>query len=214
MRIVTVYYERQALKAMMEDRWESAEQYLRKLEDRPGNKGTMGFNYNLGICLLAQKKFEEAQELFLENVSSFGESLRTCRVLGDLYYEWGRREKALDWYQKALEDEPGERERRFLQIRIDLSSDPGMFERAYGAQALLEEARSLRKSDPKEALKLYREVAERDRSNVEALSAAGSLLLEQGENADDALSYLRAADGLIASDQVTRMIEKAEKMVR
>jgi tetratricopeptide (TPR) repeat protein len=208
-RIKIAYYERKAYRAMQQDIWDQAEKYLRLLLDM--NESNMGFRYNLGVCLLAQKKFEEAEQLFLGNVERYGESLRTCRVLGDLYYEWNDREQALEWYQKAIEDNPDRREKKLLRSRISICESPEKFDRVSQAFSLAEEARKLKSTQPEKSLELYKRAAKADPTHVEALNAVGGLLLEHYKEPESALKYLRQVDKLVNSEHLQLQIQRIEK---
>jgi tetratricopeptide (TPR) repeat protein len=209
-RFKSTWYERKALKAMQQDQWDTAETYLRKLLEM--HETNMGMQYNLGVCLLAQHKFEEAEGLFLANVEAYGESLRTCRILGDLYYEWGDAQKALEWYSKALEDDPDVKEKRLLNARIAVCRNPDTFKRAYTSFELARQARSMRKQNPQESLELYEKAAKADETHVEALNAAGELLLEYKKDPDQALRYFKKAEKLVYSPQLADKMRKAQRM--
>lgn len=210
MRIKSTLYEKKALKAMKHDQWDTAETYLRKLLEM--HETNMGLQYNLGVCLLAQQKFEEAEGLFLANVEAYGESLRTCRILGDLYYEWGDAQKALEWYAKALEDDPDVKEKRLLNARIAVCRNPDVFNRAYTSFELAKKARAMRKQNPQESLALYEKAAKADETHVEALNAAGELLLEYKKDPDQALRYFKKVEKLVYSPQLADTMRKAQRM--
>lgn len=210
MRFKSTFIERKALKAMKEDQWDTAERYLRKLLEL--YETNMGLQYNLGVCLLAQNKFEEAEGLFLANVEAYGESLRTCRILGDLYYEWKEAQKALEWYSKALEDEPDAKEKRLLNARIAVCRNPDLYKRAYSSFELAKRARSMRKQKPQESLELYEKAAKADETHVEALNAAGELLLDYKKDPEQALRYFKKAEKLVYSPQLSDKMRKAQRM--
>lgn len=210
MRFKSTWYEKKALKAMQHDQWDTAEIYLRKLLEM--HETNMGMQYNLGVCLLAQHKFEEAEGLFLANVEAYGESLRTCRILGDLYYEWADAQKALEWYAKALEDDPDVKEKRLLNARIAVCRNPDAFKRAYTSFELARQARAMRKQNPQESLELYEKAAKADETHVEALNAAGELLLEYKKDPDQALRYFKKAEKLVYSPQLADTMRKAQRM--
>jgi predicted alpha/beta superfamily hydrolase len=69
-----------------------------------------GFKYNvpeaiinqLGYSAMSQKKMKEAEELFKMNIANYPTSYNVYDSMGDFYAAKGEKEKAIEYYKKAL----------------------------------------------------------------------------------------------------------------
>ncbi|ADK82390.1 tetratricopeptide repeat protein [Sediminispirochaeta smaragdinae] len=211
MGILDRYYERRTLNAMVQSQWAEAERYLLKMMKR--RPGVLGLNYNMGVVLLAQKKFDQAEALLTQSIDRFGRSLRLCRLLADIYYYWGKGSSAVSWYHKALEEEPAEKEKKLIQLRLKLLKDEARYSHIAENARLVEEARSLMKSDPAKALELYLEAAEYDPSDIESLNNIGSLYMNHMHQSDKAAAFFRKVLDLVDNQAVAGNLLKAEKEI-
>ncbi|MCF7940682.1 MAG: tetratricopeptide repeat protein [Spirochaetia bacterium] len=209
MNLLDRYYQRRALNAMVEEKWVEAERFLKRQMN--GKPPMMGLTYNLGLCLLAQQRYEEAEQLFLASIERYGESLRLCRILGDLYYLWGRREDAHRWYEAAFADDPADPERQLIAERIRLTGEQECFDRVLESVELVIRARECFTEDPEQALGLYQKAADYDPTNIEALNNIGSIYFDHTQDPRTAATYFIKVLRLAHHQGAVKNLEKAEK---
>ena len=203
------YYQRRTLNAMVQNRWDEAECFILKQIARQGI--SMGLQYNLSLIYLGQERKQEAYDTLLSCVDAYGESLRLCRMLGDIQYIQGERLGALKWYKKALSDSPDEKEAHLISQRVLVLGDEQRYQRVLTNQADVEQARSVFTSNPDEALELYLRVVGDDPTHVEALNNLGSLYLDEFQEAKKAESYFVQVLELVDSSAAAKNLAKARK---
>lgn len=206
---VAWYYQRRTLNAMVQNSWEEAERFLLKQIARQGS--SMGLQYNLALIYLGQERKQEAYETLLACADTYGESLRLCRMLGDIQYIHGERLDALRWYNTALADDPSEKEASLIAQRVKVLTDEPRYQRVLANQADVEQARLLFSTNPDQALKLYLRVVEDDPTHVEALNNLGSLYLDEFHDAKKAESYFVRVLELVDSSAAAKNLAKARK---
>ena len=203
------YYQRRSLNAMMQNKWEEAERFLLK---QIAHKGTsLGLQYNLALIHLGQGRKQDAYDTLLACSDTYGESLRLCRMLGDIQYMHGKRLDAIRWYATALGDDPGEKEATLISKRIAVLEDEARYQRVLANQEDVELARSLFTTKPKKALELYLNVVTDDPTHVEALNNLGSLYLDELHDAKKAEVYFMKVLALVDSSAAARNLAKARK---
>lgn len=203
------YYQRRALNAMVQNKWDEAETFLQK---QIAHKGpSMGLRYNLALAYLGQQQREKAYKQLIWCIDNYGESLRLCRLLGDIQYIHGERLEAIQWYELALEDSPGEKEESLIRLRLSVLQDEPRYQRALANQQEIERARSLDVREVSVALELFHRVIEDDPSHVEALNNLGSLYLDELGDADRAIYYFEEALALADTPAIARNLAKARK---
>lgn len=194
---------------MVQNQWNVAEAHIRKLLVLQGK--TMGLEYNLAVVLLGLEQSEEAYQVLLSCVQRYGESLRLCRLLGDIQYVRGSREDAMHWYSIALGDDPPRKEKRLLSIRMELLSDTKRFSLIQERLASLSEARSCLEADPQKAFALYQGIAEADPTHVESLNNLGTLYLNEYKDPLAAEKKFSQVLELVDNNGAARNLAKAKK---
>jgi tetratricopeptide (TPR) repeat protein len=197
------------LNAMVQNQWPEAETHIRKLLDLQGK--TMGLEYNLAVVLLGLEHLEEAFVLLVSCVERYGESLRLCRLLGDIQYVRGNGKDASHWYTAALNDKPSDKEERLLTMRLDLLSDDARYSLIQKRLTTLDEARSCLETDPKKALALYQAIAEADPTHVESLNNLGTLYLNEFKDPLVAEAKFSQVLALVDNPGAARNLAKAKK---
>ena len=201
------YYQRRSLNAMVQNNWKEAERFLLKQIAHQGY--SMGLHYNLALIYLGQERKKEAYETLLACVDTYGESLRLCRMLGDIQYMTGERIEAVRWYTSALADSPNEKETKLITARLLVLADENRYHQVLENQKWVEQARALLEKEPEQALELYLRVVEDDPTHVEALNNLGTLYLDVLHDARKAESYFTQVLELVDSSAAARNLAKA-----
>lgn len=212
MDIFKWYYQRRMLNAMVQHSWQEAERYTRKLMARSGE--SMGLQYNLALIALGAGRVEEAYDLGERAVKRYGESLRLCRLLGDISYPEGHADRARRWYSLALSDGPDRKESLLMTRRLEILGDSARYDEVVQLLALLPKANALMEEDPEEAKRLYLQVVERDSTQVEALNNLGVLSLEEGNDAEQAIGWFTKVLALVDHQGAVRNLAKAKKALQ
>jgi len=207
--VMEMYYQRRALNAMVSGDWSMAESFFKKMMQR--QTPSLGLEYNLGLVYLAQENFVKAEAVFNSCVNSYGKSLRLCRVLGDLYFLWGKREMALTWYQDALMDSPEEKEERLIKIRIKIVDNEKSYQQVLAMNPLVREARSLMDSDYQKAKILYEQILVADPANIEAMNNLGSIHMNELDDPSTASNYFSKVLELVENQAAIINLKKARK---
>ncbi len=203
------YYQRRTLNAMVQNKWEEAERFLLK---QISHKGTsMGLQYNLALVYLGQDRKQDAYDTLLSCVDTYGESIRLCRMLGDIQYMHGKRLDAIRWYTAAIADNPNEKESKLILRRIEILGDENRYQQVLVNQEKVEQARLLFATKPEQALDLYLSVVKDDPTHVEALNNLGSLYLDEFHDAEKAESCFMLVLELVESSAAAQNLAKARK---
>ena len=203
------YYQRRTLNAMVQNKWEEAERFLLK---QISHKGTsMGLQYNLALIYLGQERKQEAYETLLFCVETYGESIRLCRMLGDIQYMHGKRLDAIRWYTAAIADNPHEKESKLILRRLEILGEESRYHQVLANQEKVEQARLLFATKPEQALDLYLSVVKDDPTHVEALNNLGSLYLDEFHDAEKAESCFMLVLELVESSAGAQNLAKARK---
>jgi len=159
----------------------AARAYRKAIELHPTNADA---HANLGVVLLRQRRFEEAQGHLAEAVARKPDDAVCRRNLGDLLVHLNRLPEAMTHYRKALELDP-----RFTEVRTNVGVLLLMGGRIEEATAEFAEAVRL---DPRDASAHFH---------------LGRALLRAGKEAEAAASYRRALD--LAPDDVRVLVALA-----
>ena len=73
----------------------------------------------LAACYLTLREFEKAERLYMTVVKTFGAHPRTLTNLGRLYITWNKRDKAFEVLQKAVRQDPDNKEAAELFAKVD-----------------------------------------------------------------------------------------------
>lgn len=194
---------------MVQNKWKEAERFLLKQMAHKGS--SMGLQYNLALIYLGQEKRQDAYDTLLSCSDTYGESLRLCRMLGDIQYMHGQRLDALRWYTTALAGDPSEKEAGLIAMRVEILGDEGRYQRVLANQKDVEQARLLFATKPEQALDIYVRVVADDPTHVEALNNLGSLYLDEFHDAKKAETYFVRVLELVDSSAAARNLAKARK---
>lgn len=189
-------YERMALNNMTEGIAGKAEYWYKKLEVITPD--SLPVLHNLGIIYISLKKFTEAEKYLTREIILYGGSEIRYRVLGDLFYLSGEREKAVDSYKKALDllgitdsNRSGE---LFLRRRIRQCREKSSYAKAMDGMKYYEEGVIQHsKGNFTKALELYNKALENDNSSFLSMNAAGTLLLNNLNDYKSAKNFFMKA---------------------
>lgn len=209
MDLINWYYQRRMLNAMVQNKWTEAEHFTRKLIRHRG--ASVGLVYNLALITLGSGRTQEAYAQLLESVETYGESLRLCRLLGDIAYLDGKRQESLQWYGKAEDEAQSPKELHLIRMRLKILSDPDWYGRVLGILSLVDQAQQAMEKEPNRAWDLYRKVVLEDPSQVEALNNLGVLELEHFHHAEQACTYFQKVLDLVDHQGAARNLAKARK---
>ncbi|WP_321302143.1 tetratricopeptide repeat protein [uncultured Sphaerochaeta sp.] len=203
------YYQRRMLNAMVQNKWEEAESFTHKLINHEGP--SMGLHYNLALIALGSGDKEKAYDVLVKAVLRYGESLRLCRLLGDIAYLSGKGEDAIHWYASALDDDPSEKEECLMRLRLDLLSSEKNYTKALDACALLPEAEKRMVSDPEDARSLYERIVKEDPSQAEAWNNLGCLALDHFNDKRSAIEFFTRTLELVDHQGAAKNLARARK---
>ncbi len=202
---------RQALNSLALGEYEKAEALFKKFYKT--GKTVQGIRHNIGVCLMAREQFAEAEPWFKQEMDDFGECFSRTLALGDLYYNWGRREEALDYYTRTLKDCSNETMKRFLSVRIGICKKEEAFADAQESLKLLKEGRSLsEQGDYDRALELLDRSFALDKSQYQGLNEAGVILLNKKNDPAGALERFEKALRLSDLSIIRKNRELAQRM--
>ena len=209
MDLIRWYYQRRMLNAMVQNRWEEADRFTHRLISHEGP--SMGLQYNMALIALGRGNREEAYVILSEAVDRYGESLRLCRLLGDIAYLQGERKQAKRWYTAALQDNPSEKEKHLIGLRLELLASQQTYARALAACNLLPEAQNLLTRDPEQARSLYQRIVADDPSQAEAWNNLGHLALDHFSDPPAAVEAFNRTIELVDHQGAARNLARAKK---
>ncbi|WP_319416281.1 tetratricopeptide repeat protein [Marispirochaeta aestuarii] len=186
-----IWYHK-AFNSLIQGDYERTEKYFSKIERK--FPGRVGNSYNMGLVKLAQKEYETAEEYFLEECEKYGYTVTRNRTLGDLYYIWGKADKAKARYTEALKEVEKPEQKRLLQERIAKCSSENSFSRVMQSHSKYEEGISFQKEgETEKAKESYQKALELDSTNFQAANNLGSILLNEDGEPGEALQYFEKA---------------------
>jgi len=191
-------YGRMALNYMTAGKTEKAEKWYKRLERLEPE--SLAVLHNLGVICISLKKFDKAERYLLREIELYGDSDIRYRVLGDLYYNSGKRENAGKAYGKALtllQENSGEKStERFLRRRIKQCKEKSSYTKAIDGVRYYEEGIALyTKGDYIKAFNLYEKAVECDNTSFMALNAAGTVLMNSIKDYEKArIFFLKALE--------------------
>lgn len=210
-------YRRLALNYMTAGKPGKAERWYKKLEIfEPDSLEVL---HNLGVIYIALNKYSDAEKYLLKEIDLYGESEIRNRVLGDLYYISGNREMAGHFYGKALsllqKESKDKSNEKFLRRRIKHCSENISYERAMEGMKHYEKGAALyAKGDYDEALHSYNKAVRCDNSCYMAMNAAGTLLMNNIKDYEQARSFFRKALELADIPLVKHNLALAEHKIK
>ena len=205
-------YKRFALNAYVSENYSKALKYFNRI--KKGNPNEPGINYNIGLCEMAAGNYEEAETCMLEDLWTFRRSYDRLRTLAELYFLWGRREKALEIYKEFREETGGLNEGEWLDMRIAVLESEEKFESAHAAVDKLKKAVELMKSGGMaEAAGLLAEAAKMDPGSYQIRNNLGVIAMKHEDNPAKALEYFRLADRLKPLPVYKANIQRAKKEI-
>jgi len=174
MGIIINVLRRLGLRHLLKHDYLKAESYFRKIYDKKPERRENW--YYLAMALMGQKRYEEAEKLFLAELREAGEGYFRFRTLGDMYYLWGKGEQAAAYYKKALELCDTPQEQKLFRERIKLCSSEKSFENVKMSHQAFEEGNSLISQGKEEkALEVFQRAVELDHTNFNAWNNIGTL---------------------------------------
>ncbi len=173
------------------------------------NPGDTGMVYNMGLTCIALRRYDEAEKYLTGAVSEGHPGL--LRTMGDLYYLWGKREKAMEWYGRALSDGP-EGEKTLMERRIAVCGDPDKYQTVGSSYRMAEQGSALMyEKKYEQALSLFKDAAEKDDTNFIALNNIGTILMNVMGRHKEALKYFQAAGVFTDNPVIKKNIRRAEE---
>jgi len=189
-------YGRLALNYMTAGKSEKAEIWYKRLKSLEPE--SLAVLHNLGVICISLKKFDEAEKYLLREIELYGDSDIRYRILGDLYYNSGRRENAGKAYGKSLtllQNGIGDKStERFLRRRIKQCKEISHYTKAMDGARYYEEGMALySKGDYVKAFELYQKAVECDNASYIALNAAGTVLMNSIKDYENARTFFLKA---------------------
>jgi tetratricopeptide (TPR) repeat protein len=211
------FYRRLALNYMTAGKPGKAERWYKKLERFEPD--TLEVLHNLGVIYIALNKHTEAEKYLLKEIDLYGESEIRNRVLGDLYYVSGNREMAGQFYGRALNLlQNGSKDKsteRFLRRRVKHCSEELSYEKVLKGMKHYEEgAACYARGDYDEALYSYNKAVKCDNSSYLAMNAAGTLLMNNIKDYEQARQFFRKALELADIPLVKHNLTLAENKIK
>lgn len=175
-RLRIAHLERKGFNALSGGDYRTAIGAFQAIMERDGDR--RGTRHNLGLAYLGSQEFEKAETCFLEDLELLGEYFPRIKVLGDLYYIWGKREEANRWYLRALKQDEPAAPGDLLRKRVQQTESEEAFSPVREAdEAYRRGVEALRRDSYREALPEFQKAAKLNPTHVLAWNNAGSVLM-------------------------------------
>lgn len=204
-------WQRKGFNSYVSGDYDQAELYFRKiLAVEPDHAG---IRHNLGVIALNQERFAEAEEIFLQELDDHGEQYPRLRLLAELYYLWGKREKAREAYRRAQAGGPPQHEKRLIQERIAICQNEDLFNLAVKAREHYAEGNRLMGAQLwEDAARQFARAVELDKTNIPAWNNLGTVRMNHRRDYAGAASAFRAALALQRVGWIENNLKNAEKL--
>ncbi len=211
-RLLIPIWQRLAFNNLVMGNYFKAEKYFRRIHRYAPSQA--GFEYNIGLVNLAQSNYEKAESFFNKDITIYGESYDRTRVMGDLYYIWGKREQAGEWYRKALTDCDSTVDNNLLTMRIQKCNSKKAFENVQNSHILYNKGNEFLKGKKyKEAMEAFSAAVEQDNTNFQALNNKGSILMNNFKKYEDSLDCFKKALSMSSLPAISINIKKAREVL-
>jgi tetratricopeptide (TPR) repeat protein len=208
--MIAFFLERLAVRCFVAGDYDRAARYFESVQKRDPHRA--GLNHNIGLVRMAQRRYDEAEKCFLDDLERYGDSYKRLRVTADLYYVWGNREKAKHYYERALEECEREPEQRLLQQRIQNCADEVAFERVTESHRLYTRGNeAMQSNDYQSAREYYQKSVDCDPTNYQALNNLGAVWMNYERQPERAVEYFERAAELSNLGSVGANLQKARK---
>jgi tetratricopeptide (TPR) repeat protein len=202
------HLRQQAFQALAANRYGDAEILFRKIEQL--QPGAMGNGHNVGVALMGQERYEEAERCFLAELENFGEVFHRLKTLGDLYYVWGQPEKAAQFYARAKETAQQPPDRNFCERRAAISANPEKFARVRESiDANKRGAELYFKNEIDPAILEFQRAGELDPTNFQSFNNMGAIELNHRKDAVAAAAWFEKAASLSSLAGIQRNVAAA-----
>ena len=147
----------------------------------------------LGMAYMGAGRYEESERQLQKILKQYGDYYPRFRALADLYYVWRKREYALKYYRKALNNSDGSAE-QLINERIRHTKSEEAFQAVPKAeQAYRDGTIAFNESDYETALARFREATKLDPTHILAWNNLGAVLMNAYKDYDEAEAAFKTA---------------------
>ncbi len=184
---------RRALNAMSTGEHAVARKIWKKLSK--GNPNAHGMRHNIALTYIGEERYAEAEPLLFGEIEDFGEYYPRLRALADMYYSWGKRSAAHEWYKKIDQrDDCPDSERKLIQKRVELSFEDSLYSDVLESLEHVREGNALlEKEQWQEARESFRKASELDPTNIQAMNNIGTIELNNNDDPKAARDWFKKA---------------------
>lgn len=213
-RVLIPIWMRLALNAYSSGDYIRAEKYFRRIQ--AADPARPGIRHNLALTAMGRGDFAAAEPLLLAELRECGPLYLRIKVLGDLYYGWGRFRQASCCYSRAVEDpEAPACDMGFLRQRIDICNDETAADSALRSGKLYHEGNAaLARGDAGAALALFEDAVKLDPTNHPALNNIGVIRMNHSRDYSGALEAFDRAYRIQPVEIVRANAARARAMVK
>jgi tetratricopeptide (TPR) repeat protein len=221
MRILDHFLERRALNAFATQDYAKAQEFFEELLEKTRH---WGYLRDLGLICMARKDFAGAEKYLLQELEYLGNSFSRFCALGDLYYMWGKSEKAITYYGKAgnfakeqgysvdISQDIQEADLTLIKKRIEICRSPEAFARTRTSQAHLEEGnRLMNEKQYEQAYETFAQAVDADPTCYPALNNMGVIAQNYRKDYADSVARFKSVCEISSNPQMRRNLAAAEK---
>lgn len=195
-RLRALFLERLAFNSFVASDFPRALYFLSKIARLCPEK--RGVHYNLGLVLLALRRFAEAESCFLREQEWQGDSEPLLQALAEATYQRGDRQRALETYQRLERMQLEEKPRRLVEARLAICRDAERFLLAMTGAETFQQGCSLLDRGAHDAAELaFRQALERDQTLFMAWNNLGVIAMNIRRDLAAAGRCFRAAAELV-----------------
>lgn len=212
-RLLVPFHMRLALNAYSSGDYTRAEKHFRRIEELSPNH--RGVRHNLALTAMGRGDFAAAEPLLLAELEDLGDFYPRLRVLADLYYSWGRFDRAAEFYRRATVDaDVPDHDRDYLDWRLAICVDPEAAERAREATRLYHEGTEAQATgDSERAYKLFEQCVALDPTNHPALNNMGVIRMNDRADYAGAIEAFEQAYRIQPVEIVRANLARARSML-
>lgn len=211
-KIAVKYLKNRGLNHYVKGDFAGARSFFLKIEKRyPREPGTA---YNLGMAELGLGNYAAAED-YLKRSASEDKAAPVDRILADLYYIWGQREKALNGYLTANATITNRKEKELVTERIAICRSEKSYKNVHQSYVRLQQGTTaMKQNETAIAQKAFQDAVKYDPTNYIALNNLGSLMLNEQKNGRKALRWFETAARFWDSPILKNNIKQARTALR
>ncbi|SDK44819.1 TPR repeat-containing protein [Maridesulfovibrio ferrireducens] len=206
------YHERMAFNGFVKSEFKKAIKHFKKIAAIAPER--QGINFNMAVCLISLRKYEEAEEYLQKELECGTPGLPLLQALAENSFLCGNRKEALSRYERILKENIPDKTRRFTELKIKIMENEKTFKNALKSRNYIDKGDIfLEQGDFVNARKNFTKATKLDLTCFQAHNNLGVIAMNHFNDYKLALTHFEKADELNDIPAVQMNIHKLNEAI-